>query len=380
MIDTFRDTVPIQNQVQEIHRNLKAELVGIGGIAVAIYDEQTDVLKTFVHSSEGDPPFNHYEARLEQVPSLRDLARARSFRVIDDLRAREEHGGWHIHRLLQAGYRSSYTTPFYDHGRLFGFLFFDSREPYYFSDRVIRHLLLYSHLISLLIIHEVSRVSAIRSAIDVARQMSRTHNEETGSHLDRMAHYARMIAQGLADRHPAREISDEFVEFVFLYAPLHDIGKIAVPEHILLKPDKLSAEEFEIMKTHVGAGMKIVESIARGFHVGSGQHVEVLRNIVRYHHEAYDGSGYLSGCSGTDIPLEARIVAVADVFDALTTRRCYKEAWSNDEAFTSMRALTGRRFDPDCVAALLANQRRIQAIQRQFRPDHIAHEAYTEDL
>ena len=380
MIEAFSETVPIQNQLQEIHQNLKAELAGIGGIAVAIYDEQTDVLRTFVHSSEGEPPFSHYEARLEQVPSLRELAQSGNFRIIDDLQELEECGGWHIHRLLRTGYRSSYTAPFYDHGRLFGFLFFDSREPCYFSERVMRHLLLYSHLISLLIIHEVSRVSAIRSAIDVARKMSLTHNEETGSHLDRMAHYARMITQALADRHPAYKISDEFVEFVFLYAPLHDVGKIAVPEHILLKPDKLSAEEFEVMKKHVVAGMEIVESIARGFHVGSGQHVEVLRNIVRYHHEAYDGSGYLSGRSGNEIPLEARIVTVADVFDALTTRRCYKDAWSNDEAFELMDVLAGRRFDPDCVAALCAHRSKVEEIQHQFRPNNILHEAYTEEL
>ena len=380
MIEAFSETVPIQNQLQEIHQNLKAELAGIGGIAVAIYDEQTDVLRTFVHSSEGEPPFSHYEARLEQVPSLRELAQSGNFRIIDDLQTREECGGWRIHRLLRTGYRSSYTAPFYDHGRLFGFLFFDSREPHYFSEQVIRHLLLYSHLISLLIIHEVSRVSAIRSAIDVARKMSLTHNEETGSHLDRMAHYARMVTQALADRHPAYNISDEFIEFVFLYAPLHDVGKIAVPEHILLKPDKLSAEEFEVMKKHVVAGMEIVESIARGFHVGSGQHVEVLRNIVRYHHEAYDGSGYLSGRSGNEIPLEARIVTVADVFDALTTRRCYKDAWSNDKAFELMDVLAGRRFDPDCVAALCAQRSRVEEIQHQFRPNNILHEAYTEEL
>jgi HD-GYP domain-containing protein (c-di-GMP phosphodiesterase class II) len=148
----------------------------------------------------------------------------------------------------------------------------------------------------------------------------------------------------------------------------------------LLKPGKLTADEFEIMKTHVRAGLDIVESIASGFHVGAGQHVEVLRNIVLYHHEAYDGSGYLSGRSGGDIPLEARIVAVADVFDALTTRRCYKDAWSNDEAFALLRKLAGRRFDLDCVGALIANRARIEAVQQHFRSNNVFHEAYTEDL
>jgi HD-GYP domain-containing protein (c-di-GMP phosphodiesterase class II) len=380
VIETLSDMGSIQNQLEDIHRNLRTELAGIGRIAVAIYDEQTDILKTFVHSTEGEPPFSHYEAKLEQVAALRELARSHRPRVIDDMQTRRDYGSAHIQRLLQSGYRSSYTVPFYDHGRFLGFLFFDSQRPGYFSAPTVRHLTLYSHLISLLIINEVSRVSALRSAIEVARKMSHTHNEETGSHLNRMARYARLIAQTLADKGRADEIDDEFVEFVFLYAPLHDVGKIAVPDGILLKPGKLSADEFEIMKTHVAAGMDIVESIASGFHVGAGQHVDVLRNIVRYHHEAYDGTGYLTGRGGKEIPLEARIVTVADVFDALTTRRCYKSAWSNDEAFALMRKLAGRRFDPDCVAALVSNRPKVEAIQRQFQANNVFHEAYTEDL
>ena len=381
MIDTLSDTVSIQGQLQDIHDSLKADLPSITRVAVAIYDEQTDILKTFVHSTDGESPFSHYEARLEEVPSLRNLANRGSGRIIDNLRPWETGragSSEHVRRLLETGYRSTYTVPFYDHGAFFGFVFFDSREPGYFSPSVVRHLSVYAHLISLLIVNEVSRVSALRSAILVARKMSHTHNEETGAHLDRMARYARLIAKSLADGDP--DIDDEFVEFIFLYAPLHDVGKIAVPDHILLKPAKLSAEEFAIMKTHVAAGMDIVESIASGFHVSSGQHVDVLRNIVRFHHESYDGSGYLSGRSGTDIPLEARIVTVADVFDALTTERCYKTAWSNDAAFDLLADLAGRRFDPDCVRALIANSATVCTIQAQFRSSNTFHEAYTADL
>ena len=380
MIDPLSDTVSIQGQLRSIHDGLRGDLPLINRVAVAIYDEQTDILKTFVHSTEGDPPFSHYEAKLEQVPSLRDLAERHSSRVIDELRVwngaciRSEH----IRRLLQSGYRSTYTLPFYDHGDFFGFLFFDSSEPGYFSPPVTRHLSTYAHLISLLIINEVSRVAALRSAILVARKMSHTHNEETGTHLDRMARYSRLIAKSLADA--GWGINDEFVEFIFLYAPLHDVGKIAVSDRILLKPAKLSADEYAIMKTHVSAGMEIVESIASGFHVGIGQHVDVLRNIVRFHHEAFDGSGYLSGRKGEDIPLEARIVAVADVFDALTTVRCYKHAWTNEAAFRLLTELAGRQFDPHCVEALTVNADKVPAIQAQFRSDNAFHEGYTAEL
>lgn len=380
MIEAFSDTDSIQRQLEDIHLSLKAVLPGIGRVAVAIYDEQTDLLKTFVHSTDGAPPFSHYEAKLASVPSLHTLVGSSEARTISNLTSDGDHPSWHVMRLVETGYRSSYTTPFYDHGRFFGFLFFDSRESNYFGASAVQHLALYSHLISLLIINEVSRVSALRSAIDVARKITRTRSEETGSHLDRMARYARMIAKTLADRSPTDDIDDEFVEFVFLYAPLHDVGKIAIPDRILLKPGKLTEDEFDIMKRHVDAGMAIVESIASGFNVGSGLHVDVLRNIVRYHHEAYDGSGYLAGSCGEDIPLEARIVTVADVFDALTTQRCYKSAWTNDQAFALLGELAGRRFDPDCVAALTAHRDEIASIQAQFINNNLFHEAYTEDL
>jgi HD-GYP domain-containing protein (c-di-GMP phosphodiesterase class II) len=377
---TVANTASIEGQLRSIHDVLRVELPPISRVAVAIYDEQSDILKTFVHSTDGEAPFSHYEAKLEQVPSLRDLARRHSSRVIDELRLGEngDARSEHIRRLVQSGYRSTYTLPFYDHDAFFGFLFFDSMEPGYFSPQVVRHLSVYAHLISLLIINEVSRVAALRSAILVARKMSHTHNEETGAHLDRMARYSRLIAKALADTDA--DINDEFVEFVFLYAPLHDVGKIAVPDHILLKPSRLSPAEHAIMKTHVSAGMEIVESIASSFHVGSGQHVDVLRNIVRFHHEAFDGSGYLSGRSGDDIPLEARIVAVADVFDALTTVRCYKTAWTNEAAYRLLRDLAGRQFDPHCVEALLASPDKVLAIQGQFASDNTFHEGYTAEL
>lgn len=381
MIEALGSTASIQNELEQIHRNLKSQLDGINRIAVAVYDEQADNLKTFVHSTDGEPPFSHYEAKLAQVPSLRELAVARGFRIIDDLEASEHgHDGWHTHELLRRGYRSSCTTAFYEQDRLFGFLFFDSRDAGYFSSHVVRHLSVYTQLIALLIIHELSRVAVLRSAIDVARKMSHTRNEETGSHLDRMARYARIIARALASDYPSYQIDDEFIEFVFLYAPLHDVGKIAIPERILLKPGRLSPGEYEVMKKHVAAGMDIVETIATGFHVGRTQHVEVLRNIVRYHHEAYDGSGYLSGRRGDEIPLEARIVTVADVFDALTTRRCYKRAWPNDKAFALMEKLAGRRFDPDCVEALFANRSKVEAIQQKFRFGGGSHDGSPEDL
>ena len=165
-----------------------------------------------------------------------------------------------------------------------------------------------------------------------------------------MSYYARLIARHLAPRYG---LSDEYVEKVFLFAPLHDVGKIGLPDSVLQKPGKLTAEEFELVKTHTLRGREIVDTLIADFELGDLEDVEALRNIAAYHHEAINGTGYPLGLAGSEIPLEARIIAVADVFDALTSRRSYKHAWSNDEAFALLRQLAGVKLDRDCVEVLL---------------------------
>ena len=381
MIDMSVNSASIKAQVESVHANLLEDLPDIGRVAVAVYDGRTDTLKTFVHSTRGATPFNHYEAKLAEVPSLAELAETRGERIIGDLQASRNALGRHDRQLLESGYSSSYTKPFFDRGELSGFMFFDSEKGNYFSKAVVRHLTIYSHLISLLIINALASANVLRSAVDVARAISHLRDEETGAHLDRMSRYARMITKTLADQ---EGLDDEFVEFVFLFAPLHDVGKIAIPDRILLKAGRLTPAEFEIMKTHVAKGVAIVDKMTKSFSIGDSAHIDVLHNIVRFHHESYDGSGYLTGREGKDIPLEARIVSVADVFDALTTKRPYKEAWSNDDAFRFIDNLNGKKFDPDCVEALSSNRQQVEAIQRQFRHGNGQfegfHEAYLDDL
>lgn len=378
----------VQAQLETVHDQLGAELPGIVRIGVAVYDARTDILTTFIHSTRGTAPFSLYEAKLSDVPSLAVLARGHCPRIVEDLDALVEQvttgggtPGPHTRQLVDHHYRSSYTTPFYDRGELFGFLFYDSDRRAYFSEGVIRHLSIYSHLISLMIIQDASFDRVVRSAVDVATQWSHLRDEETGAHLDRMSRYARLIARSLAD---GRRLNDEFIEFVFRFAPLHDIGKIGVPDRILLKPGKLTPDEFEIMKEHVPKGVEMVETMAKEFAFGPEQHVEILRNIVSCHHEAVDGSGYPAGLSGKAIPLEARIVTVADVFDALTTKRHYKDAWSNDDAFAFLGSRAGQTFDADCVAALTMARHEAEAIQARSANSEGGfagfHEAYSDEV
>jgi HD-GYP domain-containing protein (c-di-GMP phosphodiesterase class II) len=139
-----------------------------------------------------------------------------------------------------------------------------------------------------------------------------------------------------------------------------------VPDNILKKPGKLTEEEFELMKRHSEKGREIIDSIMADFGLDNVRYLDMLRNIAEHHHEAINGSGYPDGLAGDAIPIEARIIAVADVFDALTSHRPYKERWSNDEAIAMLRRLVGIRLDKDCVEALIKNRKEVESIQQQF--------------
>ena len=156
-----------------------------------------------------------------------------------------------------------------------------------------------------------------------------------------------------------------------MYSPLHDIGKIGIPDSILRKPGKLDEAEIKVMMTHPEKGSEIINTILKDFGLGTFGHVDIMRNIAEYHHEAIDGSGYPKGLKGDEIPIEARISAVADIFDALTTRRAYKAPWSNEEAFAMLGRLADTKLDRDCVEAMLKNIDKIVEIQQRFRDEEL---------
>jgi HD-GYP domain-containing protein (c-di-GMP phosphodiesterase class II) len=283
--------------------------------------------------------------------------------VIHDL---DLFGGEHVHtRCIRAqGYGSSYTLPIYLNGSFFGFLFFNTYCKHVFDEAALSELDVFGHMVSLAVASEVSEIRTLLASIKTASEMVHQRDFETGFHLDRMSGYAKLIAKGVADKYG---FSDEVIEHIFLFSVLHDVGKIGIPDGILLKDGKLSAAEFNLMKTHALKGREIIDAMLRYFGLEDLQHIDVLRNIAHHHHEAMDGSGYPDGLRGTDIPIEARIVAVADVFDALTSRRPYKEPWSNDQAFANLLEIAGSKFDRDCVAALLRKREEVERIQERFK-------------
>jgi putative two-component system response regulator len=176
---------------------------------------------------------------------------------------------------------------------------------------------------------------------------------ETGAHILRMAHYSMLIARELG-------LPEAEQQLLLEAAPMHDIGKVGISDGILLKPGRLSDEEFEVMKQHAMFGYELLSG-------SSSKLLQAGAEIAKGHHEKYDGSGYPSGIKGEDIPIFSRIVAVADVFDALTSERPYKKAWDLQEAVDFLKQGMGTHFDPACVTAFLAAWDDVQLVRSKYQ-------------
>jgi putative two-component system response regulator len=204
-----------------------------------------------------------------------------------------------------------------------------------------------------LVEQRTAEVTATRDvALFALAKLAESRDPETGEHLERMRNYSRILAEALRKKGPyTRQIDAQYVDDIFRTSPLHDVGKVGIPDQILLKPGRLTREEFEIMKQHTTIGGAALEKAAGQGPCGS--FLEMAVQIAWHHHERYDGSGYPRGLAGQDIPLSARIVALADVFDALTSRRVYKDAFSPEKAREMIEAEVGRHFDPAVVDAFV---------------------------
>jgi HD-GYP domain-containing protein (c-di-GMP phosphodiesterase class II) len=276
------------------------------------------------------------------------------------------HSAW----VIKQGYQSSFTVPMYDNGTFMGFIFFDSLQRDAFSSTVQRDLGLYCTLINMAISNELAAVRAVVASAHVARDFTDLRDFETGAHLERMARYSRAIGQAVA---PIYGLSDEFVEHLYLYAPLHDIGKIGIPDKILLKPGKLDPEERMTMETHVDKGREVLRKILGDFGVAHLPDSCVMMNIVGCHHEFMDGSGYPQGLKGDAIPVEARIVTVADIYEALTSKRPYKSPWTAEEVIAELdRMAAAGKLDVNCVAAIKRLALELAEIGQRYQDLHPA--------
>jgi response regulator RpfG family c-di-GMP phosphodiesterase len=195
--------------------------------------------------------------------------------------------------------------------------------------------------------------------------LAETRDNETGAHILRTQRYVRALAIALRD-HPRFQhtLDEQTIELLYKSAPLHDIGKVGIPDRILLKPGKLDAEEFEIMKTHASLGGEALERAEA--ELGGTSFLHFAHEIATSHHEKWDGSGYPRGLKGDEIPISGRLMAVADVYDALISKRIYKPAFPHEKAMEIIREGHGKHFDPDVVDALLAIEEEFKTIAVRY--------------
>ena len=200
-------------------------------------------------------------------------------------------------------------------------------------------------------------------------RLAESRDPETGAHLDRIQAYTRLLVEYLAEQGPYQgEIDKKFIEEVCRSSVLHDIGKVGVPDSILLKPGRLTPDEYETMKTHAAIGAEALEDAVK--HFDCEGFLQTAAEVARFHHERFDGSGYPNGLSGLNIPLSARIVAVADVFDALTSERVYKKAMLPLDARELINEESESHFDPEIVNAFNNRWEQIELLaKRASKPD-----------
>lgn len=210
-------------------------------------------------------------------------------------------------------------------------------------------------------------LTAYRSLMFAMAHLTESRDPETGAHLKRTRHYCVLLAEKLAPRPRfAKIITPGFIAALYDVAPMHDIGKVAIPDAILLKPERLTSAEYEIIKTHTTAGAEAFQTVLEKC---NKEFFQAAYNVCLYHHEKWDGSGYPEQLAGDEIPLEARIMSVADIYDALLSKRVYKPAMTYEATQTMLRSYSGTFFDPEIVEVMLENITLFEDVHKKYQDD-----------
>jgi PAS domain S-box-containing protein len=201
-------------------------------------------------------------------------------------------------------------------------------------------------------------------------KLAEYRDPETGGHLERIRNYCFIVSQELGSREKYKEFIDKhFIDSIYKSSPLHDIGKVGIPDSILLKPGRLTLDEFEIMKTHTVIGGDAISTAEKKLEEQKSSFLSMGKEIAYYHHEKFNGAGYPYGFKEDKIPLSARIMALADVYDALRSKRVYKEAWSHESTKDTIIKETGKHFDPDVVDAFLKLEEEFIKIKDRYHSE-----------
>ncbi len=351
-----------ENSYQEVVNGVW-KVMGCDFCSLFLHDEASHSLKLVgsVGYEELDPEL---EISLADSASMHIQAFAEEYLVhVNDLT--DQYGI----KTLSADLRSSLAMPIIANSGPVGVFDFGSREVGAFSPSEISmcSMLVDQMSYSLENIRLVNELSRSRDAVIRGMALlAEIRDSHIGGHLNRICAYSKYLAEALLDRPGYSEVTPTFIDTIARSAALHDVGKVGIPDAILLKPGKLTVPEFEVMKSHTTMGAELLEGLMRDY--GEYGMISMGVEMAIAHHERWDGGGYPEGISGLDIPLSARILTICDVYDALTSRRVYKGAWSMEETMANIRENSGQHFDPELVKIFLARPSDLQAIQNQY-PD-----------
>lgn len=244
-------------------------------------------------------------------------------------------------------------------------------KPFQFEEveaRVETHLELrrYEKSLEDLVEEKVKEISASQmSTIFALSKLAESRDRDTGKHIERVQILCRILAERLTHESKyACAINDNFINYIYNASPLHDIGKVAIADGVLLKQGRLTPDEFEVMKTHTVVGAETMQAVYELY--PNNGFISMGISIARSHHERWDGSGYPDGLAGEKIPLESRIMAVADVYDAIRSKRCYKDSMTRSQCGELIRSGSGTQFDPDLVAAFVSLEDEFDTIGRSM--------------
>ncbi|HOX64748.1 MAG TPA: HD domain-containing phosphohydrolase [Thermotogota bacterium] len=344
------------------------ERIGADRIAFAFVDNLENVIAETAVSLSGKIKLKAGFAVNIHRTTLDKLGCESPPRIIYDL----EYHYAHVHQseptrlLLEEGVRSSITFPICLNNRILGFFFVSSfsKAAFRIMDAEFLKEIVSSLKYTILNSYILQQVIAVTA--QTFADLVEKKDFETGNHIVRVSRLARMLAEDLTETFP--EITTKFIREIFWFASLHDIGKVGIPDNILLKPAKLTPEEFEIMKTHVTIGESVIRQMQRTLHRFT--HLEFLGGAIDAiigHHEKWNGSGYPAGMKGDEIPLAGRILAVSDVFDALMSERPYKKAFSFEKSIEILSEGKGAHFDPRIVDAFFKRKEEVKVLYDKFK-------------
>lgn len=376
-------------KTEEIFLTLNSTLkkiIPFNRLSLSLIEESSrTVINKLVHSDR-EIILNIGETFFLSDSSLRDVAINKEVMLINDLQ--EYYAGHPASRnakaLLEEGMRSSLVLPLIINNMTRGFLFFVSVEPFAFTDAHIAFLKSISGQIAFSIqrgelleqlelhtqnlehlvkvrTHEILKTQ--KTTIFALSKLAEVRDPETGEHLERIRNYAVLIAQIVKYSGHEFEITNQYLRDLYDSSILHDIGKVGVPDAILLKQGPLTPEEFDIIKMHTTIGHNALKIASK--ELGDNSFLTMAMDITMYHHEMWVGGGYPKGLKGAEIPLSARIVTITDVYDALTSKRPYKEAFSHDKAIKIMKE-ESFKFDPFLFSIFLDNESEFNRIRKEF--------------